>query len=223
MTDTHSYSVENFMGQLPRVLSDDTRTNALAYAIAKALGARFKEIPLDEIYTRIDELPEKLLDILARDFKIDWYYFDFPVEAKRSLLKSCWSVHRRLGTKEAVTSALSSVFSKAKLEEWFEYGGVPYSFRLEVEVPENGVTAEQQQRALENIKYYKNVRSWLEALNYTYESRGELKAGAYTATIKRVEIWPELVEELDFTAPVATGGTVVTRRQVEVDPAVNDS
>ena len=94
----HGYSVANILDQLPRVLAEDRRMAALATAIARALMTHLEETPLAEIYTRIDELPEAVLDILAYDFKIDWYDYNYPVEAKRNLIKTNYYVHRHLGT-----------------------------------------------------------------------------------------------------------------------------
>ena len=49
---------------------------ALATSIADVLAARPEEIRKIQIYTLIDELPEELLDILAYDFKVDWWDAD---------------------------------------------------------------------------------------------------------------------------------------------------
>ena len=69
----HGYTAANFLAQLPKVLANDSRMNALAAAIANALVTHLGDLEEEKIYTRIDELPEDVLDILAHDFKIDWY------------------------------------------------------------------------------------------------------------------------------------------------------
>ena len=71
------------------------------------------EIEKAAIYPRIDELDEALLDILAYDFKVDWYGYDYPLETKRALLKSSFYIHRHLGTKGAVEAAIQSVYPKS--------------------------------------------------------------------------------------------------------------
>jgi len=165
MTDAHRYSVTNFMGQLPRVLDDDTRMHALAYAIAKALGVHLNEIPLAEIYTRIDELPESLLDLLAYDFKIDWYNFDYPIAAKRNTVKTNYYVHRHLGTIGAVKAAILDVYPRSTVEEWFDYDGDPFCFRvvLEAGYPIIPVANTDILRALYT---YKSLRSHLDGIMY---------------------------------------------------------
>ncbi len=165
MTEAHRYSVDNFMAQLPAVLFEDRRMNALARAIAEALGVHLDEIPLTEIYTRIDELPEDVLDILARDYKIDWYDFDYPIEAKRNLVKTSYYVHRHLGTTGAVKEAIRSLYPRSDIEEWFDYGGDPYSFRVALE---SGfpIIPISNTEILKAVYTYKSLRSHLEAIVY---------------------------------------------------------
>ena len=65
---------DNASGSIADLKTDFTATmQALASSISGVLAARPVEIDLLRIYTQIDSLPEGLLDILAYDFKIDWY------------------------------------------------------------------------------------------------------------------------------------------------------
>ena len=130
MNDAHGYSSENILAQLPRVLAEDRRMHALATAITEALAARLGEIDLEEIYIRIDELPETLLDILAVDFAVDWWDGNWPIERKRQSLKDSWRIHRILGTPAAVNLAVQAAFGEGRAEEWFAYGGKPNHIRI---------------------------------------------------------------------------------------------
>ena len=163
---SHSLSAQNLMATLPQVLQNDPGLAALASSIADILEKRKEEIQRVAIYSRIDELPEDLLDILAYDFKVDWWGAEFSVEEKRKLLKGSWRVHRVLGTKAAVITAVDSIFPGAQIVEWFEYGGEPYHFRLLLDSTYESVTPEKHQRVLENISHYKNLRSVLDGVEY---------------------------------------------------------
>lgn len=81
-------TAEEFLRALPPVLRNDSRMIALGQVVAEELSDRMSEIEKAAIYPRIDELDEALLDILAYDFKVDWYGYDYPLETKRALLKS---------------------------------------------------------------------------------------------------------------------------------------
>ena len=196
------------------------------YALAKAIEAGLQMMN-DAVKKGVDcivdydTMPEWRLDELAWETNF-LYDYSADVEIKRRLLKNVFDIYRRLGTAAAVENALRAIFPGSDLQEWFEYGGEPYYFRLEIELPDSGITAEQQERALRSILFYKNVRSVLEGMNYTREVSGETKIGAYTGVIERVEIWPELVERLEATADILTTGAVVTQPRLEVYPAADN-
>ena len=118
------------MDSLPETITNDEHLNQLAEVAArvflKVYGQRWKAA----IYSRIDDLDEAVLDILAVDLKIDWYDYDADIEVKRRLVKDSWYVHKRMGTRSAVETAISDVWPHSIVEEWFEYDGDPYHFRV---------------------------------------------------------------------------------------------
>lgn len=123
MSDGHGLTAENLLRTLPEVLRNDEGTHALASAIADVLSARPGEIEGLMIYSRIGQLPENLLDILAVDFKVDWWNPDYSLAVKRAMLKDSWRVHRKLGTKYALEQAISDIYPQTVVQEWWEYGG----------------------------------------------------------------------------------------------------
>lgn len=170
MNKQHGITAENLLASLPPVLLNDKKTAALAAALAEVLSTRVDEISALSIYSRIDELPEELLDILAYDFKVDWWSSDYSVEEKRKTLKSSWLVHRRLGTRYAFEEALQGIYTDAQVVEWYEYGGDPYHFRLHIGMGDEPFNAEKHKRVLARARFYKNLRSHLDAIAYTIET-----------------------------------------------------
>jgi len=84
------------------------------------------------LMTRIDELPEAVIDLLAWQLHVDFYEpLGLDLDRKRALVKNSLMWHRYKGTKYAVESMLREIFDrKAKIDEWFEYGGDSYFFRV---------------------------------------------------------------------------------------------
>jgi phage tail P2-like protein len=140
MNEAHGYNAESILAQLPPVLAEDGRMHALAVAITEALVVRLDEIELEKIYTRIDELPEDLLDILAVDFAVDWWDKSWPLERKRQSLKDSWRIHRILGTPEAMNLAVQAAFGAGRVEEWFDYSGKPHHFRVSGLTPDEALS-----------------------------------------------------------------------------------
>lgn len=150
---------------LPPVLKNDAKMQALSQVIAKELQENARQIKNNVIYARIDELPEKLLDVLAYDLHIDWYDYDYPVRVKRDLIKTSVRVHKKLGTVYAVETALGALHPRSEIEEWFDYGGEPFYFRIVLDVSESRVQADSG-KIIRTVNIYKRLTAHLEGLYY---------------------------------------------------------
>ena len=155
----YGLTVENLMRTIPEYLRRDDDIVAIAESVAMQIAEMPAKLESIRIYTRIDELPEDLLDTLAYDFKIDWWDPNFTLREKRQTLKDSWEVRRTLGTKAAVEKAISAVYSKTFITEWFQYGGEPYHFILHIDSTYENIDPAKHKRVLERLEYYKNLRS----------------------------------------------------------------
>ncbi|MDF2984875.1 MAG: phage tail protein [Eubacterium sp.] len=164
--NNYGITSENLLRVFPEILAKDENMLALASSISDELALRPDEIASLMLYSRIDELSEKLLDILAYDFKVDWWDYNYSLEEKRKTLKDSWNVHRTLGTKGAVEKAISAIYPDTKVEEWFTYGGDPYHFKLLLDATYEGVNPTKHKRVLDRVEYYKNLRSHLDNIEY---------------------------------------------------------
>lgn len=169
MNSEHGLTAGNLLRTLPEVLRRDETMCALAATIAEKLSARPEEIRGLMIYTRIHELPEALLDILAHDFKVDWWNPEYSLEEKRNTLRGSWHVHRQLGTKYAVATAISAIYKDVTVQEWWEYGGKPFEFRINISGEEQ-INIDKHRQVLERIIYYKNLRSVLDVIRYIMDT-----------------------------------------------------
>ena len=159
--DKYKLTEENLMRTLPPTLREDEGMNKLGQVIAYAIAKLIESIKHAKVYPRIDELDVKVLDILAQDFDVYWYNYNYSETTKRQLIKDSFYIHRYLGTKGATVKALSDVYPNSAVLEWWEYGGEPYCFRVILDVSS---TAEAVDVGLidKTIKYYKSFRSHLE-------------------------------------------------------------
>lgn len=87
-----------------------------------------------QIYTSLDTATEPVLDALAINWKVDWYDTGYSVEQKRRIIKTALTVRRLMGTVGAVKLQADAIYPGTMLEEWFEYGGQPGTFRLYINV-----------------------------------------------------------------------------------------
>ena len=158
------------------------------------------------------------MDVMAYDLHVDWYDYSYPIEVKRRTIRDSIQVHRRLGTKYAVEKALGAVYPGTKVEEWFEYGGDPYKFRVVIGATEAGITADRQAAVLDRVRFYKNLRSHLEAISYQIEKRTAVKVAAVHAIGQRVEVYPYLARNMESRGGFYCGGYTQYGRKLAVFP-----
>lgn len=164
----HGITVENLVRVFPMAFAEDDRLQALGKTIAEELVRRSAEARLSVLYANIDSLPENVLDILAYDFKVDWWDTSYTPEEKRQTLKDSWKVHRMMGTKTAVEMAISAIYPNTTVEEWFEYGGDPYSFKLQIPARDLRTDDARHTAIMNRVNYYKNLRSHLDGIVWDY-------------------------------------------------------
>lgn len=163
----HGLTAESIRTTFPIALQEDPSAAALADVTARLLARRPEEIDRLRIYPDIFRLDDKLLDILAYDFKVDWWDPNYTLEEKRRTLADSWRVHKLLGTKAAVEMAIRAIYPETMVEEWFEYeDGKPYHFRLSINITNDNVDSVRQRRVLDRLNFYKNLRSHLDRVTY---------------------------------------------------------
>src|SRR5690606_24393765 len=132
MNDIYSVSL---LDLLPESLKRDPDMVALTKAIDPEIQEIVEKLKNVEILSRIDELPEPVLDHLLYQFHIT---FDegagliTSIEEKRRFIKNAIQMHRLKGTKRALELVLEMLDIRGVIKEWFEYGGEPYHFRIDI-------------------------------------------------------------------------------------------
>lgn len=151
---------ESMLSVLPGVLARDDGMYGLAQLIGWIMGEGAGDVDAPAVFQNIDKLPEDLLDILAKDCKVDWYDFDADIVTKRRQLATNWHVRKRLGTVAAVKTALQAVWPDTTVEEWFDYGGDPGYFRVLLGIDSSGTV--NFSKAVRMIEIFKPVRAHID-------------------------------------------------------------
>lgn len=130
---------------LPANISRDPQANSMAQAVQPQLDEIKTAIPLLEIYKRIDELPLSVLRMLALENQVYYDEWDLAttIEEKRELVKQSFNLNMRRGTKWAVERVLELVTGVTGVQEWFEYSGQPYHFKVTLDIAQGNISREQ--------------------------------------------------------------------------------
>ncbi|OLA79633.1 MAG: phage tail protein I [Azospirillum sp. 47_25] len=129
-------------------------------------GSRLSFLEILNRYLRNPEkCPEHLLPWLGWALSVDVWNETWAESIRRNVIKASISVHRHKGTLGALKRALEAFeFDHVTIEEWFDYGGNPYTFRVFIEVVTEGFDINDLTEVQAVINQTKNVRSHLEML-----------------------------------------------------------
>lgn len=150
---------------LPSSLQADKNVVYASKAATDSINKVTTETVNELIMSRIDELPEPVVNSLAWQLHVDTYSEDLDISQKRELVKNAIKDHKYKGTSWAVKSVVEVLLGYAKVEEWFEYGGSPFHFRVNGSfgpVP----SGDKLQSLVDAIYEAKNVRSWLDGVAF---------------------------------------------------------
>ncbi|MCV4725358.1 phage tail protein I, partial [Escherichia coli] len=86
--------------------------------------------------------PVHLLPYLAWAFSVDRWDRNWPEETKRQVIRDAWLIHRHKGTISALRRAIEPLGYLIRVSEWWEFGGEPGTFTVEVGTLDSGVTEE---------------------------------------------------------------------------------
>lgn len=174
---------------LPLLLKKDTYVQAAGYALRETARMLLKKIDSTSVYAVLDIMPDEIIDLLAEEFRAQYYDTSLPAEEKREAIKKALLWHCRAGTVSAVRELTNFVWrsESAKVQEWFEYGSDPYLFRIllgtDMSIEEALIDA-----FLDAVWKVKNTRSHLESITFMRELDNVLYVGSATRSWGRLVI-----------------------------------
>ena len=206
---------EETVGLLPSNVSPFMR------AMEKAIGRQITPIDADAVRRakgglRLAEAPVSLLPWLAWEESVDAWSPDWTPDQKRAVIAASWETHRRKGTPAAMAEALGGLGYDLRFEEWFQYGGLPYKFRIEINIPATQTLNDDEFDAVINTAIAaKNVRSHLEKVTWNRGPLdGPLYCGAHVHSRQTVTLDTETAYTAEAAGTLFLGAHVHTRQTV---------
>ena len=159
---------------LPLNLAEQPEVQAISYAIKLSQKRILEKVLQSMIYAAIDDLPEKIVDVLAAELRAQYYDQALPIENKRQIVKNALYIYSKAGTPEAVEKRIRYIFGTGEVHEWFETGGAPGTFSLSIPETRTEEAFEKFRKMIDGVK---NARSHLEHINFGATTKAEAKAG----------------------------------------------
>lgn len=188
---------------LPQSL-DKENVQEVAKVVDDTLLSFDKTIAEVLIYPAIDMLGSELINTLAIQMHCDFYDDTLPLAVRRNLVKNSIAWHRIKGTPAAVEQMIQTVYQTGVVEEWFDYGGEPFFFK--VNLGDSQITTQKIKNLIKMINASKNVRSWLEVLRFSKSIDIIRYLGCFADVHKKYEIIPGIVQGDDISSSIFIGG-----------------
>ncbi|HMT03026.1 MAG TPA: phage tail protein I [Burkholderiales bacterium] len=108
---------------------------------------------------------------------------------KQDLIANAIEIHRYKGTLYGLKRALAPLNIIVNIEEWFEYKGEPFNFRINIDGTRK-YTPEQLRQLDYYINRNKNVRSWVSGTIYSFDLPCQIKLACGLVEDELIEIYP---------------------------------
>lgn len=224
MIDFKSIKLSDIMP--PNLLADETVRKA-----ASAIDIELNKIAdlTNECYliNNLEILPENIIDMLGWQWHVDYYDNTLPLQNKRRLVKESIRVHKTKGTAWAVENVVKSILGNSNIEEWYEYEGEPYHFRIICN--KNTVGNISGSKVIEAINSVKNVRSHLDEVRTVISHKDEESINNYTGAIhvqrgrKTFPVGYDREKISAVTYPFFTGTAVYKNGVKDLGLSINDN
>lgn len=196
---------------MPKVFCDDPKIQAMSYALRETARMLLAKIDPVTVYAGVDILPEQIVDLLAEEFRAQYYDTSFPITEKRKAVKKALLWHCRAGTVSAVRELTDLVWrsESAQVQEWFEYDAAPYLFRVLLET-DMSIGEDKIEDFLAALWKVKNTRSHLEAIAFRRRVNQTLYVGAAIRSSGHIiitDVWNdkyEMQEEVHYGVAVSS-------------------
>lgn len=207
---------------LPQSLKGDPFMVALAEAVEKELKDAYREAEKLANLHDVDNLPEPVLDYLLTQWHVTYDEgagLATTIEEKRRLVKNAYKLHRIKGTKRALEMVLEMLNIRGVIKEWFEYGGEPHHFRIEImEVTTKGLSDDTFSLLDRLIEQYKRKSSLLESIRIFLTSHAATSLSSAILSGEEITVYPWQQGEIETKGYARFGSASVTVETMTVYP-----
>lgn len=191
---------------------------ALAAAVKKMFDGVTSRLPSLLIYAEPSTLDNQMCDILALTFNISAYDQTYDIVTKRQLVESALRVSATKGTATAIRDIITTIHGGARLEEWFDYGGNPFHFKVQIDAFKRGIDETGYEKLIEIISAYNSAGTVLEAIIINLRSEGHSYIGGVTVSGDSALVMPEVITNISSQYPLTVAAAVICGDHAVIKP-----
>ncbi len=205
---------------LPKSISTDDEISSLSKALSLEIDKINQNIEKILFYPNIINLDEKVIDLLAEQFQVDFYdILGLDLNTKRTLVQNALIWHKGKGTKGIIQDMISTlVNNNCIVKEWQDYDGKPYHFKITMEnTTLSKVDCDNIQVIVNELK---NERSKMEEITRALSLDKSIHVVGCITTNKTIVIETETNRHNDIYSKQNFGGGVVVSKNITVGSGI---
>jgi len=183
---------------LPPNFKDDPQIKAFCYAVDRLNQKVFEKAQKTQIWSRLREMPEDVIDYLAAELRTPFYDKVKDIDTKRDMVANTFEWYAHLGTRETLVEIVNKVYGDVDITEWFEFDGSPYTFRVKLHQILDGWR--EVEDFIKLLIWVKNTRSWMDRFTMADSWEKHLWHLEYTAGYIGIIMKPEYLKS--YTKPL---------------------
>lgn len=159
---------------LPEIVKKQPWAAALCYAIGKMIHRLLDIADATRSFCRVNDITRHdILDALAIDLKVTQYDTSYTLEVKRKLIIFALQYWATAGTLSATQEVVDKVLGDGKIIEWYEYGGTPGCFRIQI--TDNTLTDAEILKFKDVAENVKRLSAWLDKVVLDMENDPQIQ------------------------------------------------
>ncbi|TYL43717.1 phage tail protein I [Dickeya sp. ws52] len=191
-------------------------SSALERRLAAACGdISALSVPIRQVWNP-DTCPASFLPYLAWAFSVDRWDERWPESVKRQVIKDAFFIHRHKGTLSALRRVVEPFGYLIRITEWWQTGGTPGTFRLDIGVQDAGIAEETYLELERLIADAKPVSRHLLGLAIHLDSLGALPVSVGQYSGDALTVYPYFPETITTTGADVHGVAVHLSDNVSV-------
>lgn len=158
-----------FFSMPPNMQTDDEA--AFCYAVENQMKKLVNLAMRLDVWSDLEHVKPQHYDYIAACLRSLYYRSDMPDDQKLAIIKNTMLTYRYAGSVKGIEELLGNLFSTAEFVPWYEYGGRPYHFKINVSGNPDAETKRALEQILRKVKAARSVIDAVEIKERTIQTR----------------------------------------------------
>ncbi|WNL11726.1 phage tail protein I [Aliarcobacter cryaerophilus] len=196
--------------------SEDSKLKAIDLAYETRVAKLKQELQVISTLAQPKRANEEFLPYLAHTYQVVFWSDELTSDEERELIDLSILLHRKKGTIFALKEAFKKINMDIKISEWFDYGGLPYHFKIDIDLLNRPVTQKQLNLIEDFIEIYKNEKSILELGKIRAKTQIKSRYAGACMNTDIIKIYPAHSKKMNVEISSKYLSTTMQREKIKI-------